>query len=137
MQTTIIKNYIQIFNNLWRAFNYFVQSIFLCSFLWVRLNYSTTYHHPLPSTTSQNISTTTHHHSKNGPPPSKSQNLFIYNLLLALFWKFPFLRNTIFFYVTKIFVIKFWSVHFSNSKFLLQFTIFKISLYFKNLRLQD
>ena len=42
------------------------------------------HHHPPPPTDSQNISTTTHH-PKNGPPLSKSQNIFIYNLLLTLF----------------------------------------------------
>ena len=41
------------------------------------------HHHPPPPTTSQNIFTTTHHHPKNGPQPSKSQNIFIYNLLLT------------------------------------------------------
>ena len=49
-------------------------------FLWVRLNYATTHHkphrattshhHPLPPTTSQNKSTTTHYH----PPPSTTTN---------------------------------------------------------------
>ena len=64
---------------------------------WVRLNYTTIhlqpkyiYHHPPPPTTSQNISNITHHHPKNGPLPSKSQNIFIYNLLLTLFNSFFF-----------------------------------------------
>ena len=68
--------------------------ILSCSFSqWARLNYTTTHHHPpppttihqrpSPPTTSQNIFTTTHHHPKNGPQPSKSQNIFIYNLLLT------------------------------------------------------
>ena len=68
----------------------------------IRLNYATThhelspsttthyqpkyiYHHPTPPTTNQNISTTIYHFPKNGPPPRKSQNIFIYNLLMALF----------------------------------------------------
>ena len=64
---------------------------------WVRPNYTTIHlqpkyihHHPPPPTTSQNISNTTHHHPKNGPLPSKSQNIFIYNLLLTLFNSFFF-----------------------------------------------
>ena len=88
----------------------------------------TTHHHPPlakiyppPPTTSQNISTTTHH-PKNGPPSSKSQNIFKY-------------FNSLFFYEMQYFspwrrfcVIKFWSVCFSNAKFLLHFTVFKGTL---------
>ena len=69
-----------------------------------------TYHHhappakiyPPPPTTSRNISTTTYHVPKNGPPPRKSQNIFIYNLLLRLLKQFLFLRNAIFLSVTEI-----------------------------------
>ena len=46
---------------------------------------ATTYHQPSAPTASQNISTVTYHFPKNGPPPYKSQNIFIYNLLLTLF----------------------------------------------------
>ena len=59
-------------------------------------------HHPLPSITSQNISTATYHFPKNGPPPLKSQNIFIYNLLLRLLKQFIFLWNVIFLSVTEI-----------------------------------
>ena len=45
---------------------------------------TSTPHHPSPPTTSQNISTATYHFPKNGPPRYKSQNIFIYNLLLTL-----------------------------------------------------
>ena len=71
---------------------------------WVRLNYTTTHlqpkyihHHPPLPTTSQNISNTTHHHRKNGPLPSKSQNIFIYNLLLTLLNSFFFFDTHILF----------------------------------------
>ena len=70
------------------------------------------HHHPLPHTTSQNTSPTTYYFPKNGPPPRKSQNIFIYNLLLALQYCFPWRRFC---------VTKFWSVRFSSSKFLLIF----------------
>ena len=83
-----------------------------CDYFKVRLNYATTHHHPPPPTTSQNISTTTHHFPKTGPPPRKSQNIFIYNLLLALQYCFPWRGFC---------VTKFWSVRFSSSKFLLIF----------------
>ena len=52
--------------------------------------------YPPPPITSQNISTTTYHFPKNGPRPCKSQNTFIYNLLLTLLQQFLFLRNAIF-----------------------------------------
>ena len=67
------------------------------------------HHHP-PSakiypprpTTSQNISITTYHFPNNGPPPLKSQNIFIYNLLLRFLKQFIFLWNVIFLSVTEI-----------------------------------
>ena len=63
---------------------------------------TTAHHHPSAPTTSQNISTATYHFPKNGPPPNKSQNIFIYNLLLTLLWQCLFVRNVIFLSVTEI-----------------------------------
>ena len=84
------------------------------------------YHHPPPPTNSQNISTTTHHYPLNGAPPSKNQNIFIYNLLLTLFNSFFFYEMQYSFPWRRFCVMKFWSVSFSNSKFVLHFMIFKI-----------
>ena len=84
---------------------------------------------PPPPTTSQNISTTTYHFPKNGPPPRKSQNIFIYIPFRHCFNSFFFFEMQYSFPWRRFCVIKFWSVRFSNSKFLLHsvhFTIFKI-----------
>ena len=71
--------------------------------LWVRLNYATSHHHPPAPSTSQNISTSTHHHPKNGPPLIKSQCISTYNLLLTLFLTVSFFfENTIVLYKTEI-----------------------------------
>ena len=89
---------------------------------------TTTHHHPPPAkiyppppTTSQNTSTTTYNFPKNGPPPRKSQNIFIY----ISFWhccnSFLFLEMKYSFPSWRFCVAKFWSVHFSSSKFLLTF----------------
>ena len=85
-------------------------------------------HHPPPTTTittthhQPKYMTTTHYHSqpsisshhqpkyihrylslrKNGPPPYKSQNIFIYKLLLTFLWQCLFLQNLIFLSVTEI-----------------------------------
>ena len=107
----------------------------------------TIHHHPTPAkiyppppTTSQNISTTTHHQPKyiyhHTPSPrnwttSKSQNIFIYcissflhcfNSFFFYEMQYSFCDNLNFIFC----VIKFWTACFSNSKFLLHFTIYKI-----------
>ena len=101
------------------------------------------HHRPPPPTTSQNMSTTTHHHptpAKIYPPlPTISQKMDrhptkakIYSYITSLKHCF---NSSFFFEMQYSFpwwrfcVIKFWSVRFSNSKFLLHsvlFTIFKI-----------
>ena len=98
------------------------------------------HHHPLPPTTSQNISTTTHYHPKHihhylpfpkkwTTTPQKSKYIHIWPPLdIALTVSFSSKCN-IPFRDGDFFVIKFWSVRFSNSKFLLHsilFTVFKI-----------
>ena len=97
----------------------------------------TSHHHPQPAkiyppppTTSPNIYTTTYHFPKNGPPFHKSQNKFIYNFLRHCFNSYFFFEMQYSFPWRRFCVINFWSVRFSNSKFLLHsvhFTIFKIS----------
>ena len=110
---------------------------------WVRINYATTHHDPPPSTT-------THHHPKyinHHPPPAKihpplhaiSQKMDHHSAKAKIYsYKTSFRHyfNSFFFFQMqhsfswrKFCVIKFWSVCFSNSKFLLHlvlFTIFKI-----------
>ena len=95
------------------------------------------HHHPPPAKIYPPPSTTTHHHL----PPNKKWTTtqqkpkYIHILvLLTLFLQFLFLQNAIFPW-WKFCVIKVWSARFSNSKFLLHFTLFKIfwSLYFKSL----
>ena len=128
----------------------------------VRLNYATTHHHPPPPTNGQNMSTTTSHEPKciHHPSPAK-----IYPLLSTISQKvdhhptkakiysyitsFGHCCNSFFFFKMRysflwqrFCVIKFCSVRFWNSKFLLHsvhFTIFKTfwSLCFTNSRLQD
>ena len=121
--------------------------------LWVRLNYATTHHHPplakicppppTPPTTSQNTSTTTHHHPPPAniypPLPTISQKMDHHPAKAKIYWYITSFRhcfNSFFFFEMqysfpwwRFCVIKFWSVRFSNSKFLLHsvhFTIFKI-----------
>ena len=67
-------------------------------------------HPPLPNT-SQKVD----HH-----PARQSQNMFIYNRLLALLKQFLFLWNAIFFPWRRFCLTKFWSVRFSSFKFLLK-----------------
>ena len=121
---------------------------------WVRLNYATTHHDPPPSTTIHHhqppakiyppAPTSTHHQPKyiyhHTPPPKKWIKIYSY---ITSFWH---CFNSFFFYEIQYSIpwqrfcmIKFWSVCFSNSKFLLHFTILKIflSLHYKSLRLQD
>ena len=103
-------------------------------------NISTTTHYHPPPTTSQNISTTTHHRPEvYPPPPITSQKMDhhpaktkIYSYITS-FWhcfnSFFFFEMQYSFPWRRFCVIKFWSVRFSNSKFLLHsvhFTIFKI-----------
>ena len=68
-------------------------------------------HHPPPTTTS-------HHHPKNGLPPSKSQSIFIYSSFWYCFNSFFFFQMQYSFPWWRLCVIKFWSIRFSNSKFL-------------------
>ena len=106
--------------------------------------------YPPPPTTSQNMSTTTHHQPKyihHHPPPAKiypplptiSQKMDhhpakakIYSYITSFrhcFNSFFFFEMQYSFPWRRFCVIKFWSVRFSNSKFLLHsvhFTIFKI-----------
>ena len=95
---------------------------------------ATIYHHPPPPTT------TTYHH----PPPAKIYPPLLTNTqkmnqhpaqakiysYITSFWhcfsSFFFFKMQYFFPWQRFCVIKFWSVSFSNSKFLLHFTIFKI-----------
>ena len=107
---------------------------------WVRLNYATTHHHPPPSTT-------THHHPKyvhHYPPPAKiypplptiSQKMDHHPTKAKIYWYITSFRhcfNSFFFFEIQYFfpwwrfcLIKFWSVSFSNSKFLLHSVHFKI-----------
>ena len=117
----------------------------------VRLNYATIHHYPppakiypLPLTTPTIIHhhpppakiywpppTTTHHQPKYiyycTPPPTKWTKIYSH---ITSFWH---CFNIFFFYEMqysfpwrRFYVIKFWSVCFANSKFLLHFTIFKI-----------
>ena len=118
---------------------------------WVRLNYATTHHHPPPPTTthhqpkyihrhppppttSQNIFTTTHHHLPpakiHSPPPTTTQKLdyhpakakiypYIAPFDIALTVSFSSKSNIS---VMEILCDKF---VFSNSKFVLHFTLFK------------
>ena len=123
---------------------------------WARLNYTTTHHHPSPPTTihqrpsppttSHNISITTHHH----PPPAKIYSPLptttqkmdhnpakakIYSYITS-FWQLPFLRNTIFLYVTEILCAKVLISLFFKFKVSTTFYDFQ-NLYFRSLRLQD
>ena len=105
-------------------------------------NVSTTTHHdPLPFTTTHHQPKYIHHHyprpaKKYPPPPTTTQKMDhhptkskIYSYITS-FWlcfsKFFFFKIQYFFPWRRFWVIKFWSVCFSNSKFLLHFTIFKI-----------
>ena len=106
-------------------------------------------HHPPPTTTSQNISTTTHHYWPPAkihlPPPTTTQKIDhhpakakVYSYVTSFchcFNSFFFFEMQYFFLWWRFFVIKFWSVCFSNLRFLLHFT-FKVfwSLYFKSLK---
>ena len=116
----------------------------------VRLNYattnhdpppsSTTYHHLPPPTTIQNICTTTHHQPKYIhhylPFPKKMDHHLAKAKIYWYITSFRHYFNSFFFFEMqysfpwwRFCVIKFWSVRFSNSKFLLHsvhFTIFKI-----------
>ena len=111
------------------------------------------HHHPPPPTTSQNMSTF-HHQPKyihHHPPPAKihpplstiSQKMDHRPAKTKIYSQITSFRhccNSFFFFQMQYFfpwrrfcVIKFWSVHFSNSKFPLHsvhFTIFKISCNF-------
>ena len=111
---------------------------------------TTTYHHPAPPpNTSQNMSTTTHHQPKyvqHHPPPVKiysplpiisqkmdhhpaKAKIYSYiNPFRHCFNNFFFFKMQYSFPWRRFCVIKFWSVRFSNSKFLLHsvhFTIFR------------
>ena len=109
----------------------------------VRLNYATTHHDPPPSTTTHHQPKYVHHH----PPTAKiyprlltiSQKMDHHPTKAKIYWYITSFRHCInsFFFFEMQFsfpwwrfcVIKFWSVRFSNSKFLLHsvhFTIFKI-----------
>ena len=87
------------------------------------------HHHPPLLTTSQNTSTTTHHH------PAKAKVYSYVTSFCHCFNSFFFFEMQYFFLWWRFFVIKFWSVCFSNLRFLLHFT-FKVfwSLYFKSLK---
>ena len=126
----------------------------LCNAERVRLNYATTHHHPPPPTMTHHHppprTTTTHHQPKyihHHPPPAKiyprlptiSQKMDhhpakakTYSYITSVrhcFNSFFFFEMQYFFPWWRFCVIKFWSVRFSNSKFLLHsvhFTIFKI-----------
>ena len=108
------------------------------------------HHHPPPPTTSQHMSTTTHHQPKyihHHQPPAKvypplptiSQKMGHHPAKAKIYWYITSFRhcfNSFFFFEMqysfpwcRFCVIRFWSVRFSNSKFLLHsvhFTIFKI-----------
>ena len=119
---------------------------FCCKFERVRLNYATTHrdrpwpktihHHPPPAkicppppTNSQNTSTTTYHFQKIDHSPTKAK-IYLYIISFRhCFNSFFFFQMQYSFPWRRFCVIKFWSVRFSNSKFLLHsvhFTIFKI-----------
>ena len=110
-----------------------VLSVGLSVILWVRLNYATTHHQPKYI----------HHH----PPPAKiypplptiSQKMDHHPAKAKIYWYITSFRhcfNSFFFFEMqysfpwrRFCVIKFWTVRFSNSRFLLHsvlFTIFKI-----------
>ena len=128
-----------------------------CQILRVRLNYVNTHHdpppsttthhhpkyihhHPPPTTTSQNMSTTTHHQPQyihhhlpfpkmdHHPAKAKitsSRHCFNSFFIFEVQYSFPWRTFC---------VIKFWSVRFPNSKFLLHSVHFMI---LTSLRLQD
>ena len=120
----------------------FIKSKWFVNKQWVRLNYAATHHDPPRSTTSQNISGTTHHQPKYihhhpapakiyPPPPTISQKMNyhhakakIYSYIVS-FWhcfnSFFFFEMQYCFPWRRFCVIKFWSVRFSSSKFLLTF----------------
>ena len=104
------------------------------------------HHHPSPPITSQNISTTTHQPATiHPPPPATTQKMDCHPAKAKIYsYIAPFdIVLTVSFsskcniYVMEILCDKFFISSFSNSKFLLHFTLFKIfwSLYFKSLRL--
>ena len=127
---------------------------FICILYWLRLNYATNNHDPPPSTTTHHQQKYIHHH----PPPAKiyplppttsqnisttipniSQKMDHHPAKAKIYWHITSFRhcfNSFFFLEMqysfpwwRFCVIKFWSVRFSNSKFLLHsvhFTIFKI-----------
>ena len=131
---------------------------------WVNYATPTTHHHPPPPSTSQNIFTihhqpppvkiyppppTTHHYwppaKIHPPPPTSTQKIDnhpakakVYShvtFFCHCFNSFFFFEMQYFFLWWRFFVIKFWSVCFSNLRFPLHFT-FKVfwSLYFKSLK---
>ena len=128
----------------WVILNALSARMFIRSFYsWVRLNYTTTHHDPPPSTTTHHQPKYVHHH----PPPAKiypplptiSQKMDHHPAKAKIYWYItPFRHcfNSFFFFEMqysfpwwRFCVIKFWSVRFSNSKFLLHsahFTILKI-----------
>ena len=110
------------------------------SLKWVRLNYATTHHDSPPPTTTQNMATTIHHQPKyihHLPPPAKiypplstiSQKMDHQPAKAKIYWyiiSFRHCFNSFFFFEMqysfpwwRCYVIKFWPVCFSNSKFLL------------------
>ena len=104
------------------------------------------HHHPSPPITSQNISTTTHQPATiHPPPPATTQKMDCHPAKAKIYsYIAPFdIVLTVSFsskcniYVMEILCDKVFITSFSNSKFLLHFTLFKIfwSLYFKSLRL--
>ena len=94
------------------------------------------HHHPPPAKIYQPTHTTTHHQLKyinhHPPPPEKwtTSQQIPKNIRIPSFWhcfsSFFFFKMQYSFPWRRFCVIKFWSVCFSNSKFLLHFTIFKI-----------
>ena len=104
---------------------------------------TTTHYHPPPSTTTNHQPKHIHHHpppAKIYPPlPTTSQKMDHHPAKAKIYWYITSFRhcfNSFFFFEMqysfpwwRFCVIKFWSVRFSNSKFLLHsvhFTIFKI-----------
>ena len=107
-----------------------------------RLNYATTHHqpkyihhHPSPPITSQNKSTTTHQPATIHPPlPATTQKMDCHPAKAKIYsYIAPFdIVSTVSFsskcniYVMEILCDKVFITSFSNSKFLLHFTLFKI-----------
>ena len=98
------------------------------------------HHDPPPSTASQNIFTSTHQHPPPAtiypPPPTTltqkmdhhpaKARIYSYITFWNCFSSFFFFKMQYSFLWWIFYVIKFWSVCFSNLKFLLHFTLFKI-----------